>query len=110
MASSAPYQFCLSASDDATVLFALDFALDGETDFPFEEYEFAYSVGGCGSSVLLTVGNGLTVDAPTMTFRIEKGVLPVGDYPHGLRATSTVTGDIVQIFDGTLTINEGNFP
>jgi len=109
MANSAPYEFTFSASDDATVLFALDFALDDEESFPFDEYDFEYSVNNCGSSVLLTVDDGLTIDDPTITFRIEKGVLPVGQYPHGLRATNKISGDIFQIFDGTLTINEGNF-
>src|SRR5690349_19059570 len=110
MANSAPYEFNFSASDDATVLFALDFELEDETNFPFDRYGFEYVVRRCGGpAVLLTVGDGLTIDAPALNFRVEKGVLPVGQHPHGLRAISTITGDVVQIFDGTLSINEGNF-
>lgn len=75
-------------------------------------YDFEYSVKDCGSVSLLTKGNGLTVDIPTATITISPGVdyrFHCGVYPHGFRQIEKSTGHTDQIFDGSLTVTEGNF-
>lgn len=110
MANTAPYEVNVSGSDDETFEFTLPFEQTDGTPFPFEDYAIEYVVAGRGSGGLsLTEGAGILIDAPFVSFRAEMGRLRPGTYAHGCRIKSLVSGDYRQVFDGTVTITEGNF-
>ena len=112
MSGTAPYEVTVQKSDDETFAFMLSLGMADGTDFPFDEYEHEYSLTRDGCSVLaLTVGNGITIDAPSIAFENTQGngTLRRGSYQHGYRIRHLATGTSFQIFVGPVKIGEGNF-
>lgn len=108
--ANAPYEVNVSGTDDETFLFAIPFEQEDGTAFPFESYSIEYVVTkGGGQRLFLTLGNGITVNAPDVVFRAARGSLRNGEYQHGCRIKHLTTGDEFQVFDGTVSIGEGNF-
>lgn len=110
---TAPVEVDLSGTDDETFSFNLDFVNSDDTAFPFNLYAIEYRLTrkDCRSTVLtLTQGAGITVSAPTVSFRKPDGSgLDRGEYEHGCRVKLLSTGDYTQVFDGSVTITEGHF-
>lgn len=107
--AGAPYRADVALSDDATFeLPPVEIAVADGTAFPFGDYAFEYSVAGLP---LFTQADGIAVQADQNAIVISRPTarLPVGRYPHGLRYREIATGRVSQLFDGTLTITEGNF-
>lgn len=110
MANSAPYEVNVTGTDDETYAFSVPFENADGSAFPFSDFAIEYSVAQCGSPVLsLTQGNGITVVGSSVTFKAARGSLKVGEYQHGCRIRHKTTGDETQVFDGSVTITEGNF-
>lgn len=109
LANSAPYEVLITGTDDETFLFAIPFENADGTAFPFGDYEIEYALSGSGQSVRLSQGSGITVSAPNVTFRSSGGFMSPGVYTHGCRVKHIASGDYTQVFDGTVTITEGNF-
>lgn len=106
MANVAPYEVTVTGTDDETFAFVIPFANEDGTAFPFATYAIEYAVAGYMS---LAEGAGITVTAPNVTFKAAAGTLKPGIYSHGCRLRHLTTGEYIQVFDGTVTIAEGNF-
>jgi hypothetical protein len=111
--AGAAYQVNVSATDDETFEFTCEWTLADGSDFPWADYAYAYELKRDRRLVLsLTGGDGLLITAennkitvqPPMTTRLCPGV-----YRHGCRITHIENGKTIQVFDGTVTITEGNF-
>lgn len=110
MANSAPYEVNVSFSDDEAFAFCISFAMADETDFPFEDYAVEYSVRREGSDrISLTEDNGISISAPVVIFDAGNSPLRKGEYNHGCRIRHLTTGNIYQVFTGSVTIGEGEF-
>jgi hypothetical protein len=108
--ANAPYEVNVSGTDDETFAFTVEFEMTDESGFPFADYAIEYAVTRRGSTVLrLTQGNGITVETPTIEFRAPRGALCAGQYEHGCRIRHLSSGDQFQVFNGSVTINEGSF-
>lgn len=110
--SGAAYECTAACTDDETFLLTLVLTKADGTLFPVASYAFEYSIRGCGSDILLVEGNGISKDLPTSALTISPGVdyrLKRGTYQHGLRKRDLTTGQVDQIFDGAVTVTEGNF-
>jgi hypothetical protein len=113
--SSAPYELNLQLTDDETFLLNLELE-DAAGDPPtWDSFTFEYAISGKGFSLLLTEGNGISIDTvstpnalvitpPNPDYR-----LPVGSFKHGLRVKENATGRVTQYLDGNVTVTEGNF-
>lgn len=109
---AAAYECTVSCTDDETFILTLDLMNADGSPFDVASYAFDYSVKGCGSDLSLDQSNGITVDVPSAALTISPGVdyrLKRGTYSHGLRKRHLVSGQVDQIFDGTVTVTEGNF-
>lgn len=109
---SASYECTVSCTDDETFILTLILLKSNGDLFEVDEYAFEYSLKGCGADTTLTEGAGISVDIPSSTLTISPGVdvrLRQGIYNHGLRKTNLATSQVDQIFDGTVTVTEGNF-
>jgi hypothetical protein len=110
---AAAYECMIQMTDDETFLFNVSLK-DAAGDPPvWGDYAYEYALTGNGVTLLLTEGDGITIDeasdllviGPTdRTYR-----LPAGTYSHGLRATAVADDTTTQYFDGTVTVTEGNF-
>jgi hypothetical protein len=110
MANTAPYTVDVTGTDDETFVFVIPFENTDGTAFPFAEYTIEYAVTQCGCAKLeLSEGDGILIVAPYVRFKAAMGSLTPGEYQHGCRMTEIATGDVYQIFDGTVTIGEGHF-
>ncbi|MBF9234682.1 hypothetical protein [Microvirga alba] len=110
MSGTAPYEVHVTGTDDETFLFSIPFESADGTAFPFGGYAIEYVVAKHGHNILrLSQGSGLTVSPPNVVFKAARGSLHVGEYDHGCRLRSLETGDEFQVFDGSVTIGEGNF-
>lgn len=110
MANTAPYEVNVSGTDDETFVFAVPFENADGSPFPFDDYEIEYAVSsGWRTHLRLTQGDGITVISPNVTFKARRGSLCKGEYKHGCRIRHLSTGDEFQVFDGSVTIGEGNF-
>ncbi|AOO81667.1 hypothetical protein [Bosea vaviloviae] len=111
--AGAAYQVNVSATDDETFAFTCEWTLADGSDFPWADYAYAYELKRERRPVLsLTSSDGLAVDASenTITFQPPEAMrLCAGRYRHGCRITHTATGKTIQVFDGFVTITEGNF-
>lgn len=109
---AAAYQCDVSLTDDETFVLNLELLRTDGDPFDVADYAFEYSLQGCGVSQLLDESDGITVDTPTAALVISPGVdfrLAAGSYQHGLRKRDIVSDQVEQIFDGTVTVTEGNF-
>lgn len=123
--AGAPFSVNASFSDDETI--QLSFLLQDADGDPLDasDMSFEYAVNPQGgpvedsslygpSSAALTVtqvGGGITFDAPSgqMIITVDVGRLSPGVYSHGCRIKSISGGKYTQLFDGVLTITEGEF-
>lgn len=111
--AGAPYQVNLSFTDDETYSFAIFLDALGGAEIEWPEYRPEYSVTRlCGSRVIYTIDNGLVVDESLnrITAVLRDLALRPGVYRHGLRFYHIPTDTYCQLFDGQVTITEGNFP
>lgn len=124
--AGAPFSVNASFSDDETI--QLSFLLqdaDGDvldaSDMLFEyavnpqsgSDDWCSSLYGSSSAPILVTqtGGGITVDLPSgqLIIIVDMGRLAPGVYSHGCRFKSISGGKYVQLFDGLLTIAEGEF-
>lgn len=109
---AAAYEATTSCTDDETFIHTIPMLNEAGEPFEVADYAFEYSLQGCGVDLLLTEGDGITIDIPTATATITPGIdyrLAVGVYRHGFRKRDLATDQVDQIFDGTVTVTEGNF-
>lgn len=110
--AGAGYAVNLSFTDDETFSFVAD--LDpGEFVIPWPEYRVEYAIRrGCGAPQVFTLDDGVSVDPFINRIFIRSDTLKLrpGTYPHGLRLFHVPTEGYEQVFDGVVTISEGNFP
>lgn len=109
MANSAPYEVNVTASDDETFAFSIPFENADGTAFPFDDYEIEYAVTNRGPRLLLTQTDGITIADGVVTFMAPRGRLAPGTYEHGCRMRAIASGIESQVFDGSVTITEGQF-
>lgn len=110
MANSAPYEVNVTGTDDETFAFSIPWESADGTPFPFDDYEIEYAVGTRWHTHLrLSSASGITVVGSEATFKAPRGSLCKGEYEHGCRIRHRATGDEFQVFDGIVTIREGNF-
>lgn len=106
MAGQAPYEVTVSGTDDETFVFSIPFENQDGTSFPFSDYQIEYAVEGCFT---LTQGNGISITDGIVTFsRVNPGFRR-GTYQHGCRIRQISSGVMIQVFDGSVIISEGNF-
>ncbi|MFC0282399.1 hypothetical protein ACFFJB_14910 [Camelimonas abortus] len=112
--AGAGYSVDLSFTDDEAFEFAV--ALSSATDEPIEwdDYRAEYSVRREDQQLaLLTSDNGIDADVIDgeflLTISSPSLALEPGCYRHGLRLVEIETGKAAQLFDGIITITEGNF-
>ena len=109
---AAAYECTVSCTDDETFILTLELMNADGSAFDVSAYAFDYSLKGCGSDLALDQSDGIAVDIPSATLTISPGVdvrLKRGTFNHGLRKRHLVSGQVDQIFDGTVTVTEGNF-
>lgn len=109
---AAAYECTVSCTDDETFILTLELMKANGDPFEVGDYAFEYSVQGCGENRLLDEASGITKDTINATLTISPGVdfrFKRGTYQHGLRKSNLTTGQVDQIFDGTVTVTEGNF-
>ncbi len=111
---AAAYTANVSATDDESFEFTCEWTMVDGTDFPWADYTFAYTLGyrGCGPILSLTDASGVVVTEADnlITFAAPVATrLAAGTYEHGCRITHIATGKVVQVFDGTVIVTEGNF-
>ena len=109
---AASYECTVSCTDDESFVLTLELLTSAGGLFEVEDYAFEYSVRGCGADLSLTEGSGIAVDIPLATLTISPGLdyrFARGTYNHGLRKRHLVTGQVDQIFDGSVIVTEGNF-
>lgn len=111
--AGAAYQVNVSATDDETFEFTCEWKLADGSDFPWADYSYAYELKrDCRAILSLTGGAGLAVDPGENTITVQPPDtmrLCAGQYRHGCRIIHTATGKTIQVFDGSVTITEGNF-
>lgn len=110
---AAAYECSISMTDDETLLFNIKPQTSAGAAPTWADYTFEYALTGNGITLLLTETDGIEVDDTNDILTIGPADrayrLAAGEYKHGLRMT-TVSGDITtQLFDGTVTVTEGNF-
>ena len=111
---SAPYEAIINATADETFLFTVEpRKTDGSMPL-WSDMAATYALNGCGVNMVLTIGNGITIDEtlghmtigpPDRTYRLRPG-----QYLHGLVVTQGSSGITQQMFDGSVTVTEGNVP
>lgn len=109
---AAAYECTVSCTDDETFLLTLELMKSDGSPFEVADYAFEYSLKGCGADLSLDEADGIAVDVVNATLTISPGVdvrLNRGTYQHGLRKRNLSTDQVDQIFDGTVTVTEGNF-
>jgi hypothetical protein len=109
MANTSPYEVNVTGTDDETFMFVIPFENSDGSAFPFGQYEIEYSLTHCGSQRLfLTQADGISIDNGSVIFSSGETIRK-GTYEHGCRVRRIVSGQLIQVFDGTVTIGEGNF-
>jgi hypothetical protein len=108
---AAAYQATTTLTDDESFGFAVTIQSEGES-VALGDYAFEYEVRGCGENLSLDMANGITIDLADNLVIVDPGSdrrLKAGQYRHGFRAKHIESGRVVQLFDGTVTVSEGNF-
>lgn len=108
---AAAYQATTTLTDDESFGFAVMIQHEGES-VALDDYTYEYELRGCGETLELNLSNGITIDLDDNLVIVDPGSdrrLRAGQYRHGFRAKHTESGRVVQLFDGTVTVSEGNF-
>ncbi|HEV2555252.1 MAG TPA: hypothetical protein VGV17_15970 [Bosea sp. (in: a-proteobacteria)] len=95
----------LTMTNAESLLITLDIVDGSATP---SDYDWTYALTGC-QTLNLTEGDGITVDDGEGTVTIDPGAayrLAPGEYKHGLVSTNKLTGQALQLFDGTVTVTE----
>lgn len=109
---AAAYECSVNCTDDESFVLTLELLNADGSPFAVGDYAFDYSIRGCSPDYSLDETDGIAVDPVTSTLTISPGLdvrLRRGTYSHGLRKRHLVSGQVDQIFDGTVTVTEGNF-
>lgn len=108
----AGYEWNYPMTDDESFGFTLALRDQQGNPLVWSDYTFEYSLKGCGQDLLLTVGNGLSINvgAAAVVCNPDPALrLRPGQHKHGFRFTKIASGVTVQQFVGTITVTEGNF-
>jgi hypothetical protein len=109
---SAPYEAIINITDDETLLFSIEPRTVAGAIPPLDDYTYLYSLQGNGVNMRLTEDDGVDVDAiggrvtigPTdRGYRLRPGL-----YKHGFVMTTIASNVTQQLFDGSVTVTEGN--
>lgn len=109
--AGAPYRVDCAFSDDETPEFSVILTASDGSVLDTSTLTFEYVVNRDGCAVFTGAeGSGITVSEGIgrLTFTIPAGTLSVGKHTHGCRFTGA-TGSLTQLFDGGITIAEGEF-
>lgn len=110
---AAAYNATIELTDDESFGFAVSIEQKEDGDsLPLDEYEFEYQMEGCGVSLFLDQTSGVSVDLENEIVSVDPGAdrrFRPGQYRHGFRAKHLQSGKVVQLFDGVVTVSEGNF-
>lgn len=113
ISGGAPFVLRIVFADDETIDFTLELTNNDGSVFDVNAVAFEYVVRDAAGSekFRLGEGSGITKNAAlgTVTFKKAVGALPPGRYEHGCRIRTISSGDYAQLFDGPLTIREGQF-
>jgi|SRR6478609_7537642 len=111
---TAPYEAIINCTDDETFVFTVEPRKTDGSMPVWSDVAATYALNGCGTSMVLTIGNGITIDEPLGLMTIgpvdRSYRLKPGQYKHGLTVTQPSSGVTLQMFDGTVTVTEGNLP
>lgn len=111
--AGAAYQLNHSLTDDESFEFSVESKITDDSDFPWDDYTHDYSLmRENGLLFSLTQSDGITITEALNIISFAKDPtyrLPVGTYRHGYRITHTARGTVFQVFDGSVTVTEGNF-
>ena len=110
--AGAAYEATGSLTDDESFGFSLELKQPNGTSLPLADYTFEYELIGCSVTLKLDSASGITTDIPNSLVVIDPGAdyrLKPGQYRHGFRLTHTSSNKTTQLFDGTITVTEGNF-
>lgn len=108
----APYEATGSMTDDESFGFAVKIEKPDGSSITWADYSFEYEISGCGVKLVLDESDGITIDDVNDLATIAADPdyrLRAGQYRHGFRCTQIATGTVAQLFDGTVTVTEGNF-
>ena len=111
---AAAYDCSISMTDDETLLFNIIPQTSAGAAPTWADYAFEYALTGNGITLALTETDGIEVDEINDLLTIGPADrtyrLAAGEYKHGLRMTTVADEITTQLFDGTITVTEGNFP
>lgn len=109
----AAYECTIAMTDDETFLFNVIPQTAAGAVPVWADYSFEYALNGCGVTLTLTEASGINVDTVNDLVSIGPADrtyrLPAGEYRHGLRITEISSDIVTQLFDGLVTVTEGNF-
>lgn len=109
---AAPYEATGSMTDDESFVFTVKIEKPDGSSITWADYTFDYELSGCGVKLALDEANGILIDAGEDFATISADPdyrLRAGQYRQGFRCTHIATGIVTQLFDGTITVTEGNF-
>ena len=110
--AGAPYQLDMTFSDDATFEFSAVWTMKDGSDFPWSSFDVHYVLRDeCGIRLGLEQGAGILVTpaANVVSFVNAGTALRPGRYRHACRIRDITNGQFIQVFDGTVLIEEGGF-
>lgn len=109
---SAPYECLIDMTDDETFLFTVEPRDDDNNAPTWANVSFEYCLNGCGVSLTLTDGQGIEIDEGDGTLTIgppdRDYRLRPGQYKHGFAMRDIASGIVTQLFDGSVSVTEGN--
>lgn len=110
--AGAAYEVTASLTDDESFGFPLELKQQNGTSLPLADYAFEYELVGGAVALRLDEASGIAIDLANSLVTIDPGSdfrLPCGRYRHGFRLKHRSSGKTVQLFDGSVTVTEGNF-
>lgn len=108
----AAYEATGCLTDDESFGFTMELKAASGGAAALSGYSFEYVLEGCGAKLALNEANGITVDDANDIIVVAAAPdyrLRAGQYRHGFRMTQISTGFVTQLFDGPVTVTEGNF-
>jgi hypothetical protein len=110
---TAPYEAIINTTDDETFVFVVEPRTAAGVAPTWADYDFRYALNGNGINLVLNEGSGITIDEIKGQIIINAGAsyrLQPGIYKHGLLMTQTTSKIAQQLFDGSVTVSQGNLP